>query len=68
MSYLKLLRVTFRVSHFDDLMARALGRTHTLRVCNGNGYSVSHLRNLFKSLIMSLFIYCIRVWDVATYT
>ena len=68
MSYLKHLRVTFQVSHFDDLMARALKRKHILRVCKSNDYTVGRLHNLFKSLIMSLFIYCIRVWDVASYT
>ena len=66
-SYLKLLGVTFQDSpnnwnkHFDDLMDRALKRMHILRVCKNNGYSISDLHYLFNSLIMSLFIYCIRV-------
>ena len=73
-SYLKLLGVTFQDSptnwekHFDDLMKRAVKRTHILRVCKRNGYSVSDLDYLFNYLIMSLFTYCIRVWGVAAYT
>ena len=73
-SYLKLLGVTFQDSptnwdkHFDDLMERAVKRMHILRVCKRNGYSVSDLDYLLNCLIMSLFIYCIRVWGVAAYT
>ena len=73
-SYLKLRGVTFHDSptnwdkHFDDLMERAVKRMHILRVCKRNGYSVSDLDYLFNCLIVSLFTYCIRVWDVATYT
>ena len=72
--YLKLLGVTFQDSptnwnkHFDDLMDRALKRMHILRVCKNNGYSISDLHYLFNFLIMSLFIYCIRVWGVAAYS
>ena len=54
--------------HFDELMERAVKRMHILRVCKRNGYSVSDLDYLFNCLIVSLFTYCIRVWDVATYT
>ena len=73
-SYLKPLGVTFQDSstnwntHFGDLMERPLKRTHILRVCKRNGYSVSDLDYLFNCLIMSLFTYCIRVWVVAAYT
>ena len=49
-------------------MERAVKRMHILRVCKRNGYSVSDLDYLFNCLIMSLFTYCIRVWDVAAYT
>ena len=67
-SYLKHLGVTFQYSpinwnkHFDDLMERALKRTHILRECKRNGYSVSDLDYLFNCLIMSLFTHYIRVW------
>ena len=73
-SYLKLFGVTFQDSpinwnkHFDDLMDRALKRMLILRVCKNNGYSISDLHYLFNSLIMSLFIYCIRVRGVAAYS
>ena len=73
-SYLKLLGVTFQDSptnwnkHFDDLMDRALKRMHILRVCKNNCYSIFDLHYLFKSLIMSLVTYCIRVWGVAAYS
>ena len=72
--YLKLIGVTFQDSptnwnkHFDDLMDRALKRMHILRVCKNNGYSISDLHYLLNSLIMSLFIYFIRVWGVAAYS
>ena len=72
--YLKLLGVTYQDSptnwnkHFDDLMDRALKHMHILRLCKNNGYSISDLHYLFNSLIMSLFIYCIRVWGVAAYS
>ena len=73
-SYLKLLRVTFRDNptnwdkHFDDLMERALKPMRILRVCKRNGYGASDLDYLFNCLIMSLFTYCIRVWGLAAYT
>ena len=49
-------------------MERALKRMYILRVCKGNGYSVTGLDYLFNNCpMMSLFTYSIRVWGVAAY-
>ena len=53
--------------HIDDLLSKASGRMYILRVCTCRcyGYSADQLSELFDSLIMSLFYYCIEVWGSA---
>ena len=69
-SELKLLGVTFSSNpcnwdtHIDSLLHRAASRLYILRVCKFYGYSDHELTSLFDSLIMSLFLYTIEVWDV----
>ena len=69
--WLKLLGVSFEDDpwrwelHVDNVLSKAIGRMHTLRVCKTHGYSLDHLTKLFESLILSLFTYAIEVWGPA---
>ena len=51
--------------HFDKLIAKAISRLYILRVCKFYGYSQDQLKELFHSLILSIFVYGIEVWGSA---
>ena len=49
--------------HFEEMIGRAAGRMYILRVCKYYGMPINHLSLLFNSLIMSLFIYGVELWE-----
>ena len=71
-NWLKLLGVTFQENpfcwdlHFDNLISKANSWPYILRVCKFYSYSPDQLNKLFDSLIMSLFMYGIEVWGMAS--
>jgi len=70
---LKLLGITFHEDpcswdpHTDSLLSRAAGHLYILRICKYYGYFKDQLSKLFKSLILSLFLYGLQlqVWASA---
>ena len=71
-SWLKLLGIIFQENpccwdlHVDKLIAKASSRLYILRVCKFYGYSQDQLNKLFDSLILSLFVYGLEVWESAS--
>ena len=69
--WLKLLGVSFQDDpcrwelHVDNVLSKASGRMHILRVCKSHGYNSDHLTKLFERLILLLFTYAIEVWGPA---
>ena len=51
--------------HIDTLLSSTAGRLYLPRVCNYYSYSKDQLSKLFDSLIMSLFLYGLEIWDSA---
>ena len=71
---LNLLGVTFAENpmnwdtQFEYLLSKASSRLYILRLCRHYKYSISSLDLLFQSLILSILIYGIEVWDNAFYS
>ena len=69
--WLKLLGVSFQDDpcrwelHVGNVLSKASGQMHILRVCKSHGYNLDHLTKLFESLILLLFTYAIEVWGPA---
>ena len=55
-------------TQFEYLLSKASSRLYILRVCRYYKYSISSLDLLFRSLILSIFIYGIEVWGNAFYS
>ena len=53
---------------FDNFIGKALKRMHIPGVWRANGCGMQDQLNFFNTLIMSLLIYCARVWGVALQT
>ena len=70
-SWLKPLGVTFHEDatnwgiHIDNMLSKASSRMYILRVCKSYGYSKVQLNNLFNLLVISVFLYGIKVWGAA---
>ena len=52
-------------THFEYMISKASSRLYIVRVCKYFGYTLQELTLLFDSLIMSIFVYAIKVWAVA---
>ena len=69
-SSLTLLGVTFQFDlcnwdlHLDNILSKASGRLHILRVCKFYGLPLDHLHILFTSLILPI---PVEVWGCAYY-
>ena len=69
--WLKLLGITFQENpcdwdmHIESVLKKASNHLYFIRVCKAYGYSKEQIDKLFKSLVVSVFLYGIEVWGAA---